>query len=118
MKTPPLEIQETPKKEFNPYLAVGKVLVVGLAIGATLFTARAMFTDQVLENLEKNYTQSLSLHTSATNSLASATKVERESADNACNSFKALKSYKESRKYSLKNDYNPCVELKAPQEGF
>lgn len=105
-------------KDFNIIMAVIKVGLIGVSVFAILFTVKAAFTDTVLENLEKNYSQAINLHASALDSAKRADAVERGSADNACNSFKALKSYKESRQLTLKNDDNPCITLRAPQEGF
>lgn len=106
------------EKPFNMYWAVGKVAIAGIALFATLFTAKAMFSDFVLDNLETNYASAITIHDRLVTNLRQAQENERMSADAACNSFKALKSYKELKKLSLKNEFNPCVRFKAPQENF
>lgn len=117
-KTEMVENSNVTKRDFNLPLAILKLIIVAVAVGAILYTAKATFTDTVLENLEKNYISSMSSHDKNLELLKSVLLAEKSSADTACSAFKSLKAYKESKKMPLKNDSNPCVTVKAPQEGF
>ena len=98
--------------------AIAKVLLIGVAIFATLFTTKAMFTDTVLENLEKNYGSAIKTHDKNLATLTAALEAEKSSADTACSAYKALKEYKVSKNIPLTGTDNPCIAVKAPQEGF
>lgn len=111
------EIVEEGKK-FNLTIASIKVILICISVATVLFSAKAAFTDTVLESLERNYSGAISIHGRDMENSKKANQSERESADHACDAFRALKAYKESKKLALKNDYNPCVALAAPQEGF
>ena len=109
---------ETQKKDFNIVFGVIKVLMIGAALMAVLYTTKAMVTDTVLENLEKNYSSAINSHDKSLTALTSALESEKASADTACSAYKSLKAYKESKNIKLSGTNNPCMIVKAPQEGF
>lgn len=111
-------IDQLPEKKFNMFLAISKILLIGLAVGAILFTARAAFMDTVLDSLEKNYNSSTKSYHDAEKSARAALQVQRDISEKVCADYGALKNYKEAKKIPLKNDSNPCIEFHAPQEGF
>lgn len=112
------QIQETPKKQFNISYSILKIILIGLAVAAILYSAKAAFTDTVLENLEKNYNFAIYTHNKNFDILKKSLEVEKASADAACSAYKALKEYKISKKIELKGGENPCMIIQAPQEGF
>lgn len=104
------------KKEFNPFLATAKILFGGFLVLTTLYTVKATFTDTTLENLEAGYASAVTMHGKQKTLAIEAALMEREAADHVCDVYRALKAYKEFKKITLKNDYNPCISLAAPQE--
>lgn len=116
------EVQED--KKLN--LKVVKVMAVFLTVIFAVSGVKAMFVDTALETLNNNLQRSLErITTSETrrdNRKAEYEQSEKDLAqdkDLACEAWKALKSYKDSKKIPLENpEKNLCVELKAHQEGF
>lgn len=117
-ETETLENPEPEKKPFNMYKAIAKLLFAALVIICLLYTAKAAFTDTALENLQENYSSSITTHAKNLAALKVMLEAEKSSADTACSAYKSLKAYKESKKIKLEGKTNPCTEVKAPQEGF
>lgn len=111
-------LQSEQPKEFNLYLAIGKVLLSGFAIFSILYTAQAAFMDTTLKSLEDAYKTASMNYDRAVKRKIDANNDERVAADNLCNIYKATKAYKELKKIPPESEVNPCVANKAPQEGF
>ena len=106
------QIATVNEKPFNMYLAVGRVLIAGVAVMTMLFTVKAVFSDNVLDTLEQTYSQSMGLHSKLQEAAKLAKENEEKNANIVCLNYRALKFYKESKGMPIKNDYNPCVSLK------
>lgn len=109
-------IEMSEVKPFNAYLATGKAILGIFLLVTTLYTVKAAFVDTTLENLEENYTSAISMYGKQKSLAIETAQMVNESSDHVCDVYRALKAYKEFKKIPLKNDYNPCVGLAAPQE--
>lgn len=110
----PIEVPVT--KKFSIPKAVAMTLTVSLIALSLLHTASAMFGDKVLESLERTYTGAIINYKKQVAITAEAEEQLKNLADTACDAYGALKNYKNFKKLPLKNDGNPCVEFRAPQE--
>lgn len=100
------------KKEFNLNLAVFKVIGMAFLVIATVMQVKAAFTDNTLVNLEADYRSPTIQEEKHISEITKHMKDLEKIHDVRCNAYRALRAYKESKGYEIKETKtNPCTVL-------
>lgn len=122
----PIEVP-TSKKPFNINKAVGSVILGFMLLFCVVYTGQAMFKDPMKETetkLEQGLSKNMLLwnHQKSMNAdtrahLAEGEEQEKLLADPVCDSWKALKAFREANKIPLEHpEVNVCRDVQAPSE--
>lgn len=106
------EVIERPAKEINPIKAVLTIVAIGAMLILSAMQVVAFATDKTLAGLEDAHASAVNSYKKNQEAAIKTLEALDSNVDTVCDSYMALKSYKEAKEYKiLEPNYNPCQTM-------